>query len=44
MLFLNLTSGTCRSAEFGFFGVCVHTRMQTPRFCGQLSSAGLDVL
>jgi hypothetical protein len=27
-------------AEFGFFGVVVKTRVQTPRFCGQLSRAG----
>jgi hypothetical protein len=27
-------------AEFGFFGVVVNTRVQTPRFWGQLSSAG----
>jgi hypothetical protein len=29
-----------RRAEFGFFGVVVYTRVQTPRFCGQESSAG----
>jgi hypothetical protein len=29
-----------RSAEFGFFGVVVYTRVHTPRFCGQFSSAG----
>jgi hypothetical protein len=33
-----------RSAEFGFFGVVVYTLMQTPRFWGQLLSAGLLVL
>jgi hypothetical protein len=33
-----------RSAEFGFFGVVVYTRVQTPRFCGQDCSAGLLVL
>jgi len=27
-----------RSAEFGFFGVIVPTRVQTPRFCGALMS------
>jgi hypothetical protein len=31
---------TLRSAEFGFFGVVVYTRVHTPRFCGQASSAG----
>jgi hypothetical protein len=29
-----------RSAEFGFFGVRVITCTQTPRRCGQLTSAG----
>src|SRR4051794_30987843 len=28
------TRATLRSAEFGFFGVVVYTRVQTPRFCG----------
>jgi len=37
------TRATYRSAEFGFFGVDVYTRVHTPRFCGQLLSAGLDV-
>src|ERR1035437_5536349 len=37
------TRATFRSAEFGFLGVDVYTRVQTPRFCGQLSSAGLEV-
>src|ERR1039458_8955969 len=37
------TRATLRSAEFGFFGVEVYTRVQTPRFCGQLFNAGLDV-
>jgi hypothetical protein len=37
------TRATFRKAEFGFLGVEVYTRVQTPRFCGQLSSAGLDV-
>jgi hypothetical protein len=32
-----------RSAEFGFFGVWVKTRTQTPRFCGLSCSAGLLV-
>src|SRR5262252_6242186 len=38
------TRATLRSAEFGFFGVCVKTRTQTPRFCGLFCSAGLLVL
>src|ERR1700674_125857 len=38
------TRATFRSAEFGFLGVCVYTRVQTPRFCGELWSAGLAVL
>jgi hypothetical protein len=37
------TRATFRSAEFGFLGVEVYTRVQTPRFWGQLSSAGLEV-
>src|SRR5215203_1152716 len=37
------TRATLRSAEFGFFGVCVKTRTQTPRFCGLSLSAGLLV-
>ena len=37
------TRATFRSAEFGFLGVEVYTRVQTPRFCGQLFSAGLEV-
>src|SRR6187397_989558 len=37
------TRATFRSAEFGFFGVCVKTRTQTPRFCGLFCSAGLLV-
>ena len=37
------TRATFRSAEFGFLGVEVYTRVQTPRFCGQLCSAGLEV-
>src|SRR5579871_4569251 len=37
------TRATFRRAEFGFLGVEVYTRVHTPRFCGQLSSAGLDV-
>src|SRR6516164_1869295 len=38
------TRATLRSAEFGFFGVCVYTRMHTPRFSGQPISAGDLVL
>src|SRR6478735_8383805 len=34
------TFATLRSAEFGFFGVVVYTRVQTPRFCGFCSIAG----
>src|SRR4030095_5437119 len=37
------TLATLRSAEFGFLGVVVYTRVHTPRLCGQLSSA-LDLL
>ncbi|EQD65791.1 hypothetical protein B1A_08409, partial [mine drainage metagenome] len=29
------TRQTLRSAEFGFFGVVVYTRVQTPRFWGE---------
>src|SRR5579863_10167853 len=38
------TRATLRSAEFGFFGVCVYTRVQTPRRCGDPCSAGDAVL
>src|SRR5438477_4166691 len=38
------TRATLRSAEFGFFGVWVKTRTQTPRFCGLTCNAGLFVL
>src|SRR3954468_10742835 len=34
------TFATLRSAEFGFFGVVVYTRVRTPRFCGDCCSAG----
>src|SRR3989304_220993 len=44
MPLVSRTRATLRSAEFGFLGVCVNTRTQTPRFCGQSSSAGLLVL
>src|ERR1700737_1354116 len=38
--FVRRTRATLRSAEFGFFGVCVYTRIHTPRFSGQPASAG----
>src|SRR5712691_1321708 len=38
------TRATLRSAELGFFGVCVNTRTHTPRFCGLFCNAGLFVL
>jgi len=38
------TRATFRNAEFGFLGVWVYTRVQTPRFCGQACNAGLAVL
>src|SRR5437773_8757886 len=38
--FVSRTRATLRSAEFGFLGVCVYTRMHTPRFSGQPASAG----
>src|SRR6266487_3855071 len=44
MPFVSRTRATLRSAEFGFFGVCVKTRTQTPRFCGLFCKAGLLVL
>ena len=34
------TFATLRKAEFGFFGVVVYTRVQTPRFCGHACMAG----
>src|ERR1700712_3692497 len=40
MPFVRRTRATLRRAEFGFFGVVVYTRVQTPRFCGQPCSAG----
>ena len=42
--FVKRTRATLRNAEFGFFGVCVYTRMQTPRFSGQPANAGDFVL
>jgi hypothetical protein len=41
--FVSRTRATFRSAELGFLGVDVYTRVQTPRFWGQLFSAGLEV-
>src|SRR5262252_10312391 len=38
------TRATLRSAEFGFLGVVVYTRVHTPRFCGLDCSAGAPVL
>src|SRR5215203_2356398 len=35
------TRATFRSAEFGFFGVVVYTRVQTPRRWGAPFSAGV---
>src|SRR5450432_1506574 len=43
ILFVKRTFATLRSAELGFLGVVVYTRVQTPRRCGQESSA-LDLL
>jgi len=37
---VNLTRATLRMAEFGFLGVVVNTRVQTPLFWGQASRAG----
>src|SRR5205814_3411366 len=41
MPLVSRTRATLRSAEFGFFGVPVNTRVQTPRFCGAPRSAGV---
>src|SRR5580698_3308973 len=38
--FVSRARATLRSAELGFFGVCVYTRMHTPRFSGHPCSAG----
>ena len=38
------TRATLRSAEFGFFGVVVYTRVHTPRFWGLPLSAGVFFL
>jgi hypothetical protein len=37
------TRATLRSAEFGFFGVVVKTRVHTPRRCGEPFRAGVLV-
>src|SRR5215475_5328110 len=42
--FVRRTLATLRSAEFGFLGVVVWTRVQTPRFCGEPASAGTLLL
>jgi hypothetical protein len=44
MLLVKRTRATLRSAEFGFLGVEVKTRTQTPRFWGDPWSAGESVL
>src|SRR5215470_2866853 len=41
MPLLSRTRATLRSAELGFFGVVVYTRVQTPRRCGLPLSAGV---
>ncbi len=41
---MSRTFATLRSAEFGFFGVVVYTRVQTPRRCGERPSAGTLLL
>ena len=43
MPFTSLTRAILRSAEFGFFGVVVDTRVQTPRFWGEPLRAGVAV-
>src|SRR3954471_11957674 len=44
MPLVSRTRATLRSAEFGFFGVLVYTRVQTPRRWGAPFSAGVFVL
>src|SRR3954452_21513710 len=41
---VSLTRATLRSAEFGFLGVVVYTRVHTPRRWGEPLSAGVLVL
>jgi hypothetical protein len=43
MPFVSRTRAIFRSAEFGFFGVIVETRVHTPRRCGAPWSAGVFV-
>jgi len=40
MPFLSRTRATFRSAEFGFFGVMVYTRVHVPDACGDPLRAG----
>src|SRR3954447_7068831 len=44
MPLVSRTRATLRRAEFGFFGVVVYTRVQTPRRCGAPLRAGVLVL
>src|SRR5881396_4217816 len=44
MPFVSRTRATLRSAELGFLGVVVYTRVHTPRFWGHDFSAGAPVL
>src|SRR5215218_4639296 len=44
MPLVSRTRATLRSAEFGFLGVVVYTRVQTPRRWGAPFSAGVLVL
>lgn len=37
---VSFTFATFLSAEFGFFGVVVYTRVQTPLLCGHSNNAG----
>src|SRR5688500_6971064 len=39
---VSLTRATLRSAEFGFLGVVVYTRVHTPRRCGEPLRAGVE--
>src|SRR5688572_17350016 len=41
MPLVSRTRATLRSAEFGFFGVWVNTRVHTPRRCGEPFRAGV---
>jgi len=44
MPLVSLTRATLRKAEFGFLGVTVYTRTQTPLLCGHFFNAGEEVL